>query len=115
MRSKRAEWEKRVRGWRRSGLTAAEYAESIGVNVETLRHWSWRLKREGEASGATKSSPAVSSLVEVVGRASIDSRFELELTCGQRVLVPSGFDAAELSRLVATLEEMAPAAEVGTR
>ena len=125
MRSKRAQWEKRVAGWRRSGLPAAQYAESTGLNVGTLRHWSWRLKRDGVGVGgadgrrpkAAWTAPAATSLVEVVGNTSIETRFELELTCGRRVLVPSGFDAGELGRLVSLLErlEMAAAADGGSR
>lgn len=117
MRSRRAEWQKRVAEWRRSGLTAAQYAESVGVKAETLRHWSWRLKSErtARAAGSTakaKSAPAASSLVEVLSSAAVDSRLELELGGGRRVLVPNGFDADELGRLVAVLErlEVAPAA-----
>ncbi len=120
MRSKRAQWEKRVAGWRRSGLTAEQYAESTGLNVGTLRHWSWRLKRDGLGVGGADGrrprtewmTPAATSLVEVVGNASMESRFELELTCGRRVLVPSGFDAGELGRLVSLLERLEMAAAV---
>jgi len=125
MRSKQAQWERRVAGWRRSGLTAAQYAESMGLNVGTLRHWSWRLKRDGVGVGgaggrrpkAQWMTPAATSLVEVVGNTSVETRFELELMCGRRVLVPSGFDAGELGRLVSLLErlEMAAAADGGSR
>lgn len=122
MRSRRAEWQKRVAEWRRSGLTAAQYAESVGVKAETLRHWSWRLKSKRTTKAAVSaakamSAPASSSLVEVLSGTSIDTRFELELAGGRRVLVPRGFDADELGRLVATIErlEVAPASDVGKR
>ena len=87
MRSKRARWARRVAGWRRSGLTARQYAESVGVNANTLQYWSWRLKSEREAMGeaGAGSTPAVSSLIEVVGSTSIETRFALELRCGLRV------------------------------
>jgi len=123
MRSKRSEWEERVVQWRESGQTAAVYAESIGVKADTLRHWSWRLGREDGGAGSatlratTRASPGrgkrpakrlakptAPALVEVVGGRGSEARFEIELSCGRRVLVPMGFDENELGRLVAALD-----------
>jgi len=45
-------WQKRVQRWKRSGLTADEFAEGAGLSPSSLTWWSWRLrkaKREGEA------------------------------------------------------------------
>jgi len=39
MASRHEEWVRRVVGWRRSGLTAKQYAATIGVNEGTLSHW----------------------------------------------------------------------------
>ena len=36
-------------GWRRSGETAAAYAERNGLSVASLRWWSWRVGREEPA------------------------------------------------------------------
>ena len=44
-------WQKRVRRWKRSGLTAEEFAEGEGLSPRSLTWWSWRLRkaeREGE-------------------------------------------------------------------
>ena len=46
MRTRREQWVKRVVGWRRSGLTAREFAAKIGVKSATLSHWAWQLRRE---------------------------------------------------------------------
>src|SRR5271169_5270919 len=50
-----------VARWRRSGLSAAEFAESLGVSVHTLYAWSARARREGPVAAATRSG-----LVELV-------------------------------------------------
>ena len=37
MGTRRAQWAKRVRQWRQSGLMAREFAERAGINAGTLR------------------------------------------------------------------------------
>lgn len=106
MESRRAEWTERVRRWRRSGLTAREFAESIGVKAATLTHWAWRVGREGRGRGRTEQRPvAVSArFVEVIAAAAGDERFELELGNGRRLRIPTGFEAAALERLLVVVE-----------
>ena len=40
-------WIKRVERWHDSGLSAKEFAEQAGVDSDRLRHWKWRLAKEG--------------------------------------------------------------------
>jgi transposase len=40
------DWAQDVRAWKRSGLTAKEYAKAHGLSASTLMWWSWRLKRD---------------------------------------------------------------------
>ena len=40
------EWSRHVAAWRRSGETAAKYAERKGLSLSSLRWWSWRLGRD---------------------------------------------------------------------
>lgn len=47
-RRSRAEWALLVARWRRSGLTAAEFAERYDFSVHSLRWWSWKLAAEAE-------------------------------------------------------------------
>ena len=41
----RAQWERRVAQWKRSGLTAEVFAAQQGFNVHTFRGWSSALQR----------------------------------------------------------------------
>ena len=109
MKPRRAEWAERVAGWRRSGLTAKEFASSIGVNVGTLTQWAWRLNRERRVAGPARqrSRAAVvtsaSAWMEITAAGGADSRFELELDGGRRLRIPATFEPAALERLLAVL------------
>jgi hypothetical protein len=111
-------WAGLVRRWRRSGQTACEFAESVGVNAGTLSYWAWRLKREGKATdGAARSrrkrrrrqqsiAPmGERSFVELIVDRPEEGRFELELGDGRRLRIPAGFDGAALGRLLTVLGE----------
>jgi transposase len=94
----RETWAVRVREWKRSGLTAEQYAEREGFKASTLTWWSWQLK--------VRSPPAV---LEVVMQAATDTgvrarSLEVVLTSGVRVAVPLGFDEATLRRLLSVME-----------
>lgn len=110
MRTKRAEWAERVGRWRRSGLTAKEFARSVGVNAGTLAYWACRLSRErrlrGEASKRSAGSSPLpeAAFVEVVTAGGSDSRFELDLSSGRRLRIPATFDPTALERLLGVLE-----------
>jgi hypothetical protein len=126
-RESREVWAKRVERWRDSGLTATEFAAEVGVNPRTLSYWKWRLgsKRGRSLSSKTKkarsrnasSRRATSrkktaalavrplSFVEVTKATSALSGepFEVELVSGERIRIPSSFDASSLSRLLDVL------------
>lgn len=108
MKTKRAEWSRRVGQWRRSGLTATEFGRRSGVNAGTLSHWAWRLGRERreEAPGArrTVGLEAPAALLEIVGAEIRDGAFQIELGNGRRVRVPASFNAQALERLLGVLE-----------
>ena len=108
MQTRRAEWEERVGQWRRSGLTAKEFARSTGVNAGSLTHWAWRLGRDARRGGGTglqaAGAPRPSALVEITPAGGADEHFELELGMGWRLRIPTTFDAAALARLLTVLE-----------
>jgi transposase len=95
----RETWAARVREWKRSGLTAAEFAERQGFNAATLTWWSSQL---GRAALAVSRPPVVE--VMVAPRADAGSSLEVMLASGIRVTVPGGFDEETLRRLLAVLE-----------
>ena len=95
----RETWAARVREWKRSGLTAAVYAERKGFSAGTLRWWSSRLGRQASASAKP---PVVE--VTLTQETTAASTLELVLASGGRVVVPVGFDAATLARLLTVLE-----------
>lgn len=125
-RESRETWAKRVERWRDSGLTATEFAAEVGVNPRTLSYWKWRLgSKRGRSLGSTtakrgskktssrrtrsKKTAALAvrplSFVEVTKATSALSSepFEVELVSGERVRIPSSFDATSLSRLLDVL------------
>jgi transposase len=104
MKRRRDEWRQVVRGWKRSGLTAAKFAAEEGVNVQTLYSWKYRLAREGAADVDGAAAPATSAIVEVRAAARDDGQFTIELGGGKTLRVPTRFDATELRRLLSVLE-----------
>jgi transposase len=110
MRAGRAEWAKRVERWKDSGLTAKEFAAELGVNPRTLVYWKWQLSGVRESGGTSPSlrvemsAPKSLPLVEVTPMVHATS-FDLELSGGRRLTIPSTFDPAALRRLMAVLAE----------
>jgi transposase len=95
----RETWAARVREWKRSGLTAADYAEREGFNASTLTWWSSRL-------GPSALVPRTPPVLEVVmsTRPGQARSLEVVLESGVRVAVPIGFDEPTLRRLLSVLE-----------
>lgn len=60
MGTSRREWARRVRQWHRSGLTARKFAETLGINRNTLTHWAWRLDRKCSPRPRCSDSGAIS-------------------------------------------------------
>ena len=114
VRATRATWAKRVERWKDSGLPAREFAGEVGVNPSTLAYWKWRLSRETpKASAPRKAAKKTTALavrplsfVELTKQAParLVEPFEVELVSGERIVVPSSFDAAALGRLLRVLE-----------
>ena len=112
-RESREVWAKRIERWGETGLTAEEFADEVGVNVHTLRHWKWLL---GNRPPVRRSLCPAPPFVEVVGPFVADpgdrapdadrklEAIELVLPSGVRIRVPSQFDASALRRMVDALE-----------
>jgi len=88
----RETWAERVRDWKRSGMTAAEYAERKGLKAGTLKWWSSQLNRTTPAT----SRPPVVEVTVAPTRA--ESSLEVVLVSGVQLAVPVGFDEAGQGR-----------------
>lgn len=109
-----AEWQTEVTGWRASGLTAQQYAESRGVHAGTLMGWASRLAKSAVRSrqgGSRKAEAARFIPVRVVapssaGRSDDCPRLAAEviLTSGRRVRLSGELRLDQLSQLLDALE-----------
>ena len=106
-REGRAIWAKRIEDWKRSGLSAEEFAATIGVHPKTLAWWSWQIgsKRPAKKKRKPKAievAPAM-TFVEMTHALPIDP-IEIVLTNEVRVRVMRSFDDATLVRVLHVLE-----------
>jgi transposase len=115
----RAEWTERVKRWKRSGLSAAEFARREGLKVKQLHWWVWKLGASSTAPqpdeprflpvrvvrspAAAASTPAVLVTTSPPGTAA--TAIEIALPNGRLVRVPPGFDPATLERVLAIAAE----------
>ena len=107
-RARAATWRERVRAWKASGRTAAEFADGQGLNANTLKWWAYHLARNAKKAKAS-SEPAV-QMVPVVRvqrkdrapRSTGPSGIVLEIG-DVRLRVDSGFDCALLREVIAAL------------
>lgn len=101
-RRSRQWWIKAVQRWRRSRLTAEQFAKQEGLAVSTLRWWSSELGRGTRA----KREPVkpVPLEVRVDGRAVAMAGAAIEVEAdGVLVRVPVGVDAAYVASLARLL------------
>jgi transposase len=105
-------WATRVERWRRSGLTAAQFAAREGINRHTLAYWKWKLRhgpqppprRESQSAGVVRATDFV-ELVATRGEvAEPTPAFEVVLAHGYRVRLADGFAGEALTRLLNVLE-----------
>ena len=95
-------WRKRVAAWRASGETAAAFSARKGFVANTLRHWSWRLRRETAATPVVRLAQLVRS-PEVMEPARSLIVIEM-LDARARITVETGVDRATLTTVVAVVD-----------
>jgi hypothetical protein len=96
VRRSAAEWAAIVREWDRTGEDATTFAAKRGLVVATLRWWRTELKAR-DRGGAVR-------FVDVIAEEEPPSQpLVVVVAAGHRVVVPRGFDAAEVRRLVDAL------------
>ena len=108
-RLSRAEAERLVSEFEQSGLRRKEFCQIHGLNVFTLDAWRKRI-----AQSKTEERIVPIEIVEddAVHRSAMGGpnagrggQFRIVLTEGLRIEVEPGFDAAELRRLIAALDD----------
>ena len=99
-------WSDRVRRWKESGLTAAQFAAREGIpRAQALSWWAHHLSRSGKAS-----KPAAAIKMVRVEAVSVENATEtrdggVEIRCGAcRIEVRPGFDEATLRRVLVVME-----------
>lgn len=103
-------WKERVERWKASGLGAKEFAAAENLSPYSLSWWKWRLHREAatpavkKASRQAKEKRAPLSFVPVIVRDASATSIDVILAGDVRVRVHTGFDEADLLRLVRALE-----------
>jgi len=100
----RTEWEARVDRLNKGGLSAGDFAAREDVHPGTLALWRARL--EDAPTPPASTALAFVALDPVARQASTPVPFEVSVG-GRTVRVWPHFDAAELTRLVRVLEELA--------
>lgn len=115
----RAEWTERVKRWKRSGLSAADFARREGLKVKQLHWWVWKLGASEAAPQPQEprfvpvrvvSSPAASPVAPAALETTSPSgpaatAIEIALPNGRLVRVAPGFDPATLERVLAIAAE----------
>ena len=108
-RASREVWIKRIERWRESGLGAKDFAQQVGVEVDRLRHWKWRLAKENGATNAASAAstpPAPFPFVEVTPTPALGREepiIEVVAPSGFCIRVPARFDADTLRRVLAVV------------
>ena len=97
-----AEWREEIAGWKRSGLSASEYAADHDVAASSLFAWSRRIRLAPEPAP----EPRVSFVPVRVTAEALSSSFEVEVSLGngRRVRARGDVDAARFARMLDALE-----------
>lgn len=91
-----------VEAWRRSGLSAAKFAEKHGLDAQRLTRWATRLAaREGKAE---EIGPLAGFTPVVVKGRDDEARVEVVLTSGVVVRVPRSTEPGWVAEVVKALE-----------
>ena len=106
-RAATSRWTKRdaqraLEAWRASGLSLPAWCRQEGVRYERVRRWRTQL-----ASGRRSQTAALLPVDVTESERAEMPGFELELSRGWRLHVPSAFDEASLARLLRVVETSA--------
>jgi hypothetical protein len=106
-RRSRAEADRLVSEFERSGLRRKEFCAARGLTVHTLDAWRRRMAQSGTGEKIVPveivADRAASTGSGRTGSEAWNGQFRIVLADGLRIEVELGFDAAELRRLIAVL------------
>ena len=107
---KEEHWRRIISRQRRSGLTQAEFCRREGVAAYSYSWWKRELvKRDTTAPNVGEGESQLSLVPVTLKQASAPlgafAAFEVVLTNGRMLRVPTSFDATALKRLVSVLED----------
>ena len=90
-------WRGHLERWGESGMKASDYCRREGLSTSSLWYWSSKFANQSsQAQGMVKLTVGVSKPEH--------PPFEVVVSDRYRVLLPAGFDANELARLLSVLE-----------
>lgn len=112
----RAEWAKRLKRWKKSGLEIEEFAAKEKLKVELLKWWRWRLgSAVGESTEARAPRFLPVQVVEAKATAPSGTKptatatwIEIALPNGRVVRAQPGFDPETLERVLSIASGTVP-------
>jgi hypothetical protein len=120
----RKKWKTLIEQWKKSGLTAREFARATGLNHHTLERWKWRLgieekEDDSERKDRFELAQNIGGFIELVRPSCSHVKsnslkqippndtgepLELVLGNGLRIRIPIQFNAESLKLVIETLE-----------
>jgi len=96
-KQRRRQWERRIVGWRASGVSMAAYCRQHGLSYWMFVRWRQRLEQ-------TVAPTPPLTLIPVVAPTRNDGAITIRLADGIGIEVGPGFDAAVLNTVVRALQ-----------
>ena len=101
--SAQAKWSRLVAEWKRSGLTARQFASKRRLAASTLSWWAWRLRSQGALPGEQAGSGVELVSVEVDESQTDGGGWELSLPGGAVLRVEGPLEPASLREILSTV------------
>lgn len=98
----KAKWRGRVREWKASGQTFAEFAEGREFTATTLKWWAYKLGAEAKKATGGLPTPTI-TILPVRRTKAAASGIVLEVGAA-RLRIERGFDAGLLREVLAALD-----------